>query len=498
MQLDPLALARSLDAELTARQAGYRLHDDYYRGAHRLLFASEKFASAFGDRFSAFADNWCDLVVDACEERLNVEGFRLGADVEGDREAWRIWQANQLDADSQIAHTEALVHGVAYVMVAPPDPGRDVARITVESPAQVVVRHEPGDRRRRAAALKRWVGEDGHAWATLYLPDRVFKLRSERAHRSTKVELPKDPTEPGKRLAALVEQGLEIRGEWEFTDDDGGAGYANPLGVVPVVPLVNRPRLAGPGVSEIAHVIPIQDAVNKLVADMLVASEFAAFRQRWVTGIELPNDPVTGQPVLPFKAGADTMFGSENPETKFGEFGVSDLQTYVTGVEMLVQHVASQTRTPPHYFYLSGQFPSGESIKSAETGLVAKVRRKTRHFGEAWEEVIALALRATGSPQAAAAAAAETIWGDPESRSESEHMDAVSKKAALGVPWQQLMEDSGYSPAQIERMRGMRRQEALDGQGLDLTLLREATDAVDTAGVPAGGGVPPPAAGGPY
>ncbi len=69
------------------------------------------------------------------------------------------------------------------------------------------------------------------------------------------------------------------------------------------------------------------------------------------------------------------------------------IKSFVTGVEMLVQHIASQTKTPPHYFYLSGQFPSGESIKSAETGLVAKVLRKQRYFGEGWEEVVRLGFK---------------------------------------------------------------------------------------------------------
>ena len=187
---------------------------------------------------------------------------------------------------------------------------------------------------------------------------------------------------------------------------------------------------------------------------MLVASEFGAFRQRWVTGMEIPRDPETNQPVEPFRAAVDRLWMSENPEVKFGEFSSTDLVPYVKSVEMLVQHVASQTRTPPHYFYLSGQFPSGESIKSAETGLVAKARRKMRHLSESWEEVMRLAF-AVEDDERADFAAAETIWADPESRTEGEHVDATLKKKALDVPIQQLWEDLGYSPQQIERFRGM-------------------------------------------
>jgi hypothetical protein len=268
---------------------------------------------------------------------------------------------------------------------------------------------------------------------------------------------------------------------WKFQSiSAGGAGSAplrwerreppdeswplpNPLGVVPIVPLINRPRLlplgAIEGDSEIAQMIPLQDAVNATLENMMVAAEYQAFRQRWVTGLDIPVDPETNQPIEPFRAAIDRLFVSENPETKFGEFSQADLTQYVKVVEMYVQHVASQTRTPPHYFYLSGQFPSGESIKSAETGLVAKVRDKQVPFGEGWEEVMRLCHAVEGDERAQYSRA-ETMWGDPESRSEGEHVDATLKKKSLDVPWLQLMRDLGYTPEQIREMRNMRAEDA--------------------------------------
>ena len=49
----------------------------------------------------------------------------------------------------------------------------------------------------------------------------------------------------------------------------------------------------------IAAVMSNQDAINKYRADALVASEFAAFRQRWAIGIDIPVDPETGRPSSP-------------------------------------------------------------------------------------------------------------------------------------------------------------------------------------------------------
>jgi hypothetical protein len=51
------------------------------------------------------------------------------------------------------------------------------------------------------------------------------------------------------------------------------------------------------GTSDLRVSIPLTNAINKQVLDMMVASEFAAFPQRVLIGVELPKDPVTNQPL---------------------------------------------------------------------------------------------------------------------------------------------------------------------------------------------------------
>ncbi len=398
-----------------------------------------------------------------------------------DEDAWRIWQSNGLDADSQLAHLEALIAGESYALVWPNDKDAKTPRITVEHASQFIICPSVADHRRAAAALKRYIDEDSFEVAYLYLPDKVYRFRSQTRNRQG-------------TLHASPRWVPEDRPNVDPPEVD------NPFGRVSAVPLINRPRLLGAryrnkrlglGESEIRNVIPLQDAVNKLIADLMVASEFGAFRQRWATGIDVPINPETNEPIEPFKAAVDRLWIGQSAEdseveVKFGEFEQTDLRIFVSAIEMLVQHTASQSRTPPHYFYLSGNFPSGESIKSAETGLVAKGRRKTRYFGEAWEDVMRLALEAAGEKEKAAFPGAETIWADLESRSESEHVDAVQKKAALGVPQEQLWEDLNYSPTQIARFRVMQQRQAAlaAAAGLGLADLFN-TDAI-------GGPTPPP------
>lgn len=451
---DPLTTLRRLYRDLVLRRRHVQRCNAYYDGAHNLAFAGEKFLEAFGGLFRAFADNWCEVVVDAAEERLNVDGFRIGSDPKGDTDAWDIWQANEMDAQSQLAHQEALVAGAAYAVVWVADREASTAEITVESATGTIVDCHPKMRHRRRAGLRTYMDDDGYEHAELFLPDAVYLFRSQ-----------------SKRLGDLV---APERGQWivdptaENVDESGS--MPNPLEVVPVVELLNRPRLStdrrvGWGVhSEIRSIIPLQDAVNKLIADMLTASEFAAFPQRHLVGYEPQTDATTGQDIPPdFKPGAGRLWWLESEKAKFGQFEAVDLANFVKAIEMVIQHIASISRTPPHYLNASADRLSGESIKAAETGLVAKCRRKMRHFGEGWEEVIRLAGKVQNIAKLADATSAETIWGDPETRTESQHVDAVAKRKDLGVPLPQLWEDLGYSPAQIARFPAMQAQTAIAG-----------------------------------
>jgi len=462
----PEQLRDALLEALAARQTALKRYDDYYRGVHKLLFATVKFRETFGLLFQSFSDNWCDLVVDASAERLRVDGFRFGGDDSAaDTDAWELWQANGLDAESELAHTEAIKLGCAYALVYPDDGGEPA--IQLESPTTAIVLVDPANGRKRLAGLRDWVDEWGVEHCVLYTPTDVLWWTREGPNKA-------------------------------WTDDLGSG--VNPLGVVPLVPLPNMPTLRDrQGRSDIERVIPVQDAINKLCADMIVASEFAAFPQRWVTGVDIPRypegDPNAGQPLPSFTqqflAGAGTMFADEHDTARFGNFTVSDLGIYTRAIEMFVQHVAAQTRTPPHYLLgAMGSFPSGESLKATETGLVAKVRRKQLAFGEGWEEAMRLAFAIAGDEARASSAGVETIWMNPESRSTAEITDAAVKMASIGVPRPALWEYVGATPAQIERWVAMGAE--TEGPPVQARETIAATPAEAAAQLPSSSSAAPP------
>lgn len=440
---------RQLHGQLVNRRPLLRTLGNYYDGRHNLAFESQRFRETFGGLFRAFADNWCAVTADAVEERLNVEGFRLPDATETSDVAHRLWQDNELDAQSQLAHTECLVGGEAYATPWFTDVD-GAPEITVADASCAIVATHSKMHRRRLAGLRVYCDDWGYDHAELFLPDEVYLWRSKT-----------------KRTSEIVDAS---RVQWVYDDSvpntvDGV--MANPLGVVPMVPLQNRPRLRNPhdlvARSEIASVIPIQDAINKLLADMLIASEYASMPQRALLNFEAPTDPETGQPFNPFTPDKKLWFvpppeAPGDPEPKPFQFTAADLSNYVHAVEMLVQHVASITRTPPHYLNASADRLSGESIKAAETGLVAKTRRKMRHIGESWEEVMRLAGQIAGDTELAVATRMETVWADPESRTEAEHTDAVLKMKALGLPDEFLWEQLDFTPTEIQRIKALKLQ----------------------------------------
>jgi hypothetical protein len=414
--------ADRLTRRLNERRPRLERLERYYVGRQPLAFATSRFRQEFGEMLRAMNDNWTQLIVSAVDERLNVEGFRIGNQPDLDDQVRRIWQANNMDEDSQVAHTEALKLGECAVIVWR-KPDEELPTITVEHPYHVCVELDPENRSRRLAAVKAWRDEQLGNCATVYLPDAIYKLR-------------------------------RGRGGWELRPmaDGEDAVVENPWGVVPVVPLFNRPGLLEDGVSEFENVLSMQDMINKLLADMIVAAEYSAFRQRWATGIEIPGDDGSGKPSPELEAAVNRLWHTENESAKFGEFDQTDLQVYVKAIEMLVQHMASQTSTPPHYLLSTGQMPSGESLRSAEAPLVAKARRKQRVFGGSWEEVARLSLKMVERELAAGDQLA-TVWSDPESRTESEHVDAVMKMQSLGVPNEHLWTLLGFDQQEIERFR---------------------------------------------
>jgi hypothetical protein len=174
---------------------------------------------------------------------------------------------------------------------------------------------------------------------------------------------------------------------------------------------------------------------------MLVAMEVCSFRQRWVAGIEVLKDEATGQDIPPFKLGMENIFFASDPATRFGEFGATDLEQFLKVKDGFRIDMASVTGTP--LYYLMPQirgFPSGESLRKAETRFLAKVRDRQEQFGAVWADVMSFALRLAGFPDISLS----TQWEDPSPMNERDVLENLRLKLELGVPPEQVLREAGY------------------------------------------------------
>src|SRR5690606_38771432 len=243
----------------------------------------------------------------------------------------------------------ALTLGSAYVIVWAGADGEPL--VTVESAAQVAVQRDPATRE-VVAAVKRWQ-DGGSAHAVVFERDRVTRLVS------------KGHVPDGGAIPATGWDTVEV--------------IDNPLGVVPVVPIVNRGRLLDlDGVSEMADVLDLADAINKINLDLMVTSEYYARPRRWATGLEVIEDE-DGEPINPFADEANRVWQAEAPEAKCGQFDAARLDGYADALATLTQQVGALTGLPPHYLGLHGDQPaSADAIRSAEASLVATCTEKMR------------------------------------------------------------------------------------------------------------------------
>lgn len=428
-----LDLVAKLGKRLDTQARTMKVLDDYYTGNQPLSFLHPDIQATTRMRLTNLAINWPRIIVGSIEERLDVEGFRLGTNEVADLEMWRIWQANDCDEWSQLGHVDAMVHGRAFVSVWS-NPDDDLTpRIAFESGMQVQASYKAGTRE-IDAVLKVW-RDDGvqHAW--LYLPNRIEHYAAD--------------ARPGASTAAI-----------DYRSD--GPDIANPLGRPPFVALVNRPRLMDlTGESELADVLPMADAVNKLATDMMVSSEYHAMPRRYITGMEIPRDGAMRTRMDAEVKGALTDAFPGKPwiggkDVKFGQFPEASLMNFINAIKMLTTQIAAIAGLPPHYLGLSGDNPaSADAIRSAESSLIKKAERKQRAFGGSYEQVMRMVMEIRDGTADPAMTDLETIWRDPSTPTPAQKADAAVKLTRGDAPIitrRQAREDLGYSQEQIERM----------------------------------------------
>lgn len=388
------------------------------------------------------------LYVDAVAERLAIEGFTLGDNSEGDTEEsdqeandllWDWWQANDLDVEATLGHTDALVHGRSYITIAAPDPAVDlfvdptVPIIRVEPPGSLWANIDPRTRQ-VTQAIRVILGAPGSAKdgqiiaATLYLPLQTIAWI-------------KDDT-----------------GQWVVLQT-----IPHNLGIVPVVPIPNRTQLSDLyGTSQITPELrSVTDAACRILMDLQGAAELMAVPQRILFGVkpqDIGVDPSTGQ--SQYDAYMARILAFADPEGKAFQFAAAELRNFGDALDQLDKKAAQITGLPPQYLSYQSQNPaSAEAIQSSESRLVKLSENKAKIFGGAWEQAMRIAYMVMNGGFASLPPnflRMEAIWADPSTPTYAAKADAATKAYAGGlgvIPKERARIDMGYSVAEREEMQ---------------------------------------------
>jgi hypothetical protein len=436
------------------RQAAYKLHRDYHEGRHRLAFASDRFRQHFGDLFADFRDNLCGSVVSALTDRLAVIGWQSPGDTAAGDAATALWDANRMGQRQLPTYVTAAVCGDAFELVWPTRAGE--VRFWPQEPTACAVQYDDDDDPTLIVrSCKVWA--QGKRWrANVYLTGGP--TTAGRIDRWVTAERPEgDGSMPDKPDS------------WApFEGDEAGPEVLNPWGVNPMFHYAYAAPAGEYGRSRLADVLPLQDALNKSVADLLVAMEFVAYPQRILIGVEREIDPETGLE-RSVDGGTDRVWRISTPGGSATQFPAADLRQILEVSETFRLEVARVTGTPPHYLMLNksglAQAPSGEALQVLDGRLVKAAEQCQEGWGDVRRAAMLLALRmAAGAGTIAPTSMRpdellEPVWDDASSRSERAELEAAEIKERVGYSQRQTLRELGKTDDELDAMEEERKLE---------------------------------------
>jgi hypothetical protein len=354
------------------------------------------------------------MVIRAVADRLIVDGVS-GSNEEPMMELWDWWQKSRLDSQQGQIISDSLLFGDGYLSITP---NGDAPLFMPESPLLLAVQNDPLNPMGVKAAAKQ---VENRAW--LYTDEAIYAFEKD--------------NRPN---------------QWEVVEVT-----PHPLGVCPIVRFPNRLDSTGRSESEILECLPIQRRINQTIMTRLLLEASAAWRQRWVSGIDVDHDE-NNEPIPPFRVGVDKLLVAPDPESKFGEFQASSTQDLMAAVEQDLRHIAVITQIPPTMLGTTSiSNISSESLAALEGSLTRKIAIKQEQLGESFEYAMTLGGRMIGTE---VPYDIEMSWKDLEISSLSQQSNAFTQLKGSGLPFEYLLESVlNLTPQTVERVMKMYEKE---------------------------------------
>lgn len=413
------AQVQRLVAQMESSASNNRATARHWNNESPAAWLAEESRDALDNKIARLSVNFVRLAVTSLVERLTLRGWTAPGSNEVDGELVALTQQTGLAGRAETIHVDRALYGCSYATVwTTADGSRPVVITDTGATASVDVDPATGETIEGARIWRR--GDTAHA--VYFTPDEI------------------------SYYAADVLEGASITAATEWKSD--GLPEENPLGMVPIVPFIRQQSsLDTGGVSAVADILDLSDALAKVLADAMVSSEYFAKPRRWATGLEIVEDE-EGKAVDPF--GKRRLLQSEDPDTKFGQLPASVPNGQTELIATLTQQIGALTGLPAHYLGLHGDQPaSAEGVRAAETQLVMTARTEMKYLSKPWGDVasLLLALANNGHP---ADYLRVTQWENPEIKTPAQAADAAGKLRDIGIPLETLLSDPlGYDVADI-------------------------------------------------
>jgi hypothetical protein len=397
--------------QLRARIPVIREWNSWYTGAHPVPQGYEDAEALFQRLMDTVGLNMCAVVSDAPLRRMKIVGFKTNGKANDD--IWDAWQRNNFDRGERLVRQDKHALSEAYVMV---DPNNGEPIMTPEHPEQCIVEYAPGSTRARLAGLKVWMDDTTAAGplvkAFLDLGDQVYTYAA--------------PT----RMYSDGRSTLAMKPAWEVQEEGTGT---NELGEVSMVPFPNRARMLDAALPEFHPAIPAQKRIIKTILDRMAMQDQGAFKAMWATGIKIPRDPVTGEPVEQFLKAINRVFINENPNGKFGQLEAEDIKQIVEAVRDDVIDCAMLVPTSADAIMGKLVNVAADGLKLAQSSEVSRTRDRMAEEDDSWEDVNRLILKAAGK-SVPNDGRMTTEWRNPEFVTDTEQANAATVAIGAGMP----------------------------------------------------------------
>lgn len=408
----------------------------YYDGDQPLIYNSERLREIFSGLNAKFTENWCSVVIDSTLDRIEMQVPRVTTDQGADGVLRDLWESTGIVDDEYSIHEDVCVTGESFVICWPSEDGSTVEAF--HNNARLVhAEYELDNPKKMRFAAKWWTDRENKVRLTMYYDDRLEYYIAKRPAIDTEIS-----------SAKMFEP---------YGEDEGEPVAENPFGRIPVFHFRSNQRKVK---SQIGNILEVQDAINKLLSDMMVAAEFGAFPQRFVisqAGIdELRNNP---NEIWDLPAALENGQG-----TSAGQFSATDLGNYLQAINKLSADIGVITRTPRHYFFLQTGDPSGDALITMEAPLQRKVSRLLATLRPTWRDLAQFMLELSGVNVTSQNIQVEF---DPFQTIQPMTQAMVRKEAlATGIPLKNSLRSEGWTDGDLAQLDQDRMEDLVFNQGM--------------------------------